>query len=82
MANSIDPFAKHHKLVNIGGFPKFADLYYSQNRLIFSKTLVTTYAHPNHKISDGLESCFWMCPPLWTSLLVAMHDDIENVYNG
>ena len=66
MANSIDPFAKRHKLVHIGGFSKFAVLYYSQNRLIFSKTLVTRYAHPNHKISDGLKSCYsiWMYPPL------------------
>ena len=22
--------------------------------------------------------CFWMYPPLWTSLLVSMHDDIKN----
>ena len=50
------------------------------NRSRFSKTLITLYTLPNHKISDELKSwnSFWMYPPLWTSLLVVMHDDIEN----
>ena len=40
----------------------------------------TRYSLPNHKISDELKCCcsFWMYPPLWASLLVTMHDDIEN----
>ena len=38
------------------------------------------YSLPNHQISGELKSSisFWMYPSLWTSLLVAMHDDIEN----
>ena len=38
------------------------------------------YSLTNHKISGELESCsnFWMYPPLRTSLLVAIHDDIKN----
>ena len=42
--------------------------------------LATRYSLLNHKISGELKSCdsFWMYPPLWTSLLAAMQDDIEN----
>ena len=56
-----------------------------EDRSKFSKTLVTRYSLPNYKkISGELESCdrFWRYPPLWTSLLVAMHDDIENTSVG
>ena len=40
----------------------------------------TRYGLPNHKISDELKRCcsFWLYPPLWTSLLVATLNDIEN----
>ena len=50
----------------------------------FSKTLVTIYSLPNHKISGELKSCdkFWMYWPISTSLVVAMHDDIENTSVG
>ena len=39
------------------------------------------YNLPNHKVSDQLKSynSFWIYPPLWTSRLVAMHDDITNI---
>ena len=49
-----------------------------------SETLVTRYSLPNHKISDELKSWdkFRMYWPLWTSLVVAMHDDIENTSVG
>ena len=42
--------------------------------------MVTRYSLPNHEISSELQICnsFWIYPPLWTSLLVSMHDDIEN----
>ena len=42
------------------------------------------YSLPKHKISGELKSCnsFWMYPPLWTSLLVARHDEIENTSIG
>ena len=50
-----------------------------QNRSRLSETLVTRYDLPDHKISDELKSrdSFWIYPPLWTSLLVAMRDDID-----
>ena len=80
---TIDPFTKRHKLVHDGGFPKFADYIVAKilyNRSRFSDTLVTRYSLPNHKISGEQESWnnFWKYPPLCTSLLVAMHDNIEN----
>ena len=51
-----------------------------QNPSRFSKTLITRYSLPNHNVSGELERCnnVWMYPPLWTSLLVAMHNDIVN----
>ena len=51
---------------------------------IFRKTLVTKCSSPDHKISGELKSCnsFWMYPPIWTSLLAAMDDDIENTSMG
>ena len=50
----------------------------------FHKTLVTRYSLPNHKISGELKSWdkLWMYWLLWTSLVVAMHDDIENTSVG
>ena len=50
----------------------------------FSKTLVTKSSLPNYKISGELNSwdkcrMYW---PLWTCLVVAMHDDIENTSVG
>ena len=55
-----------------------------RNRSRFSKTLVTRYSLPNHKISGELKSWdkFWMYWPSPTSLDVAMHDDIENTSVG
>ena len=49
-------------------------------QLKFCKTLVTRYSFPNHKVSNQFKSYngFWLYPPLWTSHLVAMHDDIGN----
>ena len=46
--------------------PKFEALYCSVN--------------PNHKVSNQFKRYdgFLIYPPLWTSYLVAMHDDIEN----
>ena len=60
-------------------------LYYTVVRILLKliqiqKTLVIRYNLPNHKISGELKCCnsFWMYLPVGTSLLVAMHDDIEN----
>ena len=83
MNGSIGPFTKRHKLVHNGGFLKSEVLYCSQNivkSVKLRKTLVTRYSLPIHKISGELKTCdnSWMYLPLWTSLLVAMHDDIEN----
>ena len=38
------------------------------------------YSLPNYKVLGELKSyqSFQMYPPLWTSMLVAMHDEIEN----
>ena len=51
-----------------------------QNGSRFCKTLVTRYNLPNYKVSGQLKNHygFWIYPPLWTSQLVAMLDDIEN----
>ena len=51
-----------------------------QNGSRFCKTLVTRYNLPNYKASDQLKNHygFWIYPPLWTSQLVAMLDDIGN----
>ena len=48
--------------------------------LTLNEQSLTRYSRPDHKISGELKSCnsVWMYPPLWTCLLVAMHDDIEN----
>ena len=61
----IDTFTKRHKIM--------ADF----QRL---KYCITRYNLPNYKISGELKSynSFLMYPPLWTSLLAAMDDDIEN----
>ena len=50
-----------------------------QNQSRLSKNLVASCSLPNHKISGELKSCdsTWIYPPLWTSLAVAMHYDIE-----
>ena len=55
-----------------------AKILFNQSR--FSKTKVTMYSFSNDKISGELIRCnsFWMYPPLWSSPLVAMHNDIEN----
>ena len=76
----MEPFTKRPKLVHNCGFPKFEVLYCTVKSIRFSKTLVTRYCLPNYKSLGELKSCdiFWMYPPLWTRLLVAMHDDIEN----
>ena len=62
---------KRQMLVHNGRFPKSGALYCSQNTVKFVKiwqTLVELKSYYS----------FWMYAPLWTSLLVAMHDDIEN----
>ena len=51
-----------------------------QNGSRFCKTLVTRYNLPNYKVSGQLKrhNRFWIYPPLWTSQLLAMFNDIEN----
>ena len=48
----------------------------------FHKTLVTRYNLPSYKVSHQFKSYygFRMYPPLWTSHIVAMYDDIGNRY--
>ena len=60
----IDLFGKRHKLVHNGRFPTF----------------VTGYNLLDHKASSQLKSYegFPLYPPLWTSQLVAMYDEIKN----
>ena len=79
----IDPFTKSRKLVHNGRFPKFEVMYCSQNTV----KLIKIQYNLSYKVqcsksqnSDELKSCksFWTYPPLWTSLLVAVYDGIEN----
>ena len=68
----IDLFMKRQKLVHNGGFPKSAEVPYgNQNSVNRSKHF------PNHQSELTICSSFWTYLPLWTSLLVAMHDEIE-----
>ena len=50
----------------------------------FLKTLVTRYNFPNHKVSNKFRiyNVFLIHQPLWTSHVVAMHDDIGNMSIG
>ena len=49
-------------------------------KLKFRKAFVTRYNLPNDKISNQFQkqNDFLIYPPLWTSHLVAMHDDTGN----
>ena len=78
--NGIDPFTKRHRLVHNGRFPKFEALYWSLSMISSIESLRNLSYLPNYKVSNQFKSCngFWIYPPLWTSYLVAMHDDIEN----
>ena len=80
---AIDSFRKRHKLVHNGRFQEFGLLLFKY-REIDQDTLVTRYSLPYHKISGELKGWdkFWMYWPLWTSLIVAMPDDIENTFVG
>ena len=64
----IDPFTKRHKLVYNGRFQKSEALHCNQNTVKSIKIQLNL----RYKVT-GLD-----IPPLWTTLLVAMHDDIEN----
>ena len=69
-----------HNLQRLFQWCIVAKILYNWSR--FSETLVTSYSPPNLKNVGELKSCkynsFWMYPQLLTSLLVAMHDRIEN----
>ena len=67
----------------MAGFPNFYRFSVTktlQNGSRFCKTLVIKYNLSNYKVSGQLKNhyAFWIDPPLWTSQLVAMLDDIEN----
>ena len=57
-----------------------AHLIWQSDPLKFRKTLVTRYNLPNHKVSNQFKSynSFGIYLPLWTSYVVAVHDDIGN----
>ena len=79
MSSLIDLSSKRDRLVHDGGFLKFeVKVWLVQPK--FHKTLVTRYSLPHHKVSNQFKSYngVLMYPPLWTSRLVALHDDIVN----
>ena len=79
----IDQFPKRHRLVQDGRDPKFQALYWSLNMASsteISRNLSYKVQSPNNKVSNKFKSYdnFWLYPPLWTSHLVTMHDNIGN----
>ena len=80
----MDPFTKRHKLVHNVRFSKFKVLYnvskILQNRSRFSKTSVTRYSLPDHKISGELKSCnvLDVSAIMGQSACCYADDDIEN----
>ena len=78
----IDSFTKRHNwsiTVDLHVLKYCIVAKFLKNQSRFSETLVARHSLPHHKISGELKICnsFWIYPPSWTRLLVAMYDDIE-----